>query len=219
MNPLIAQYKLEMTQRFISAIEAGQAPWQRELTPSMTPRNAITGRLYEGINQLILTLINEGQDPRWATYYEAQKHQWQVQKGSRGVKVTLWKPLIDLETEEETGVVIQRIFTVFNASQIEGIQAFQATEQTEPEYQNTGAIIELIGGMLNEKNLAIYRQLVSEIGAMFLITHAGRSYKPVNYANSKQVIEYLRSNPNGIFTIAGAANKAVKKLIRHKEAI
>lgn len=219
MNPLIAQYKLEMTQRFISAIEAGQAPWQRELTPSMTPRNAITGRLYEGINQLILTLINEGQDPRWATYYEAQKHQWQVQKGSRGVKVTLWKPLIDLETEEETGVVIQRIFTVFNALQIEGIQAFQANGQSEPEYQDTGAIIELIGGMLNEKNLAIYRQLVSEIGAMFLITHAGRSYKPVNYANSKQVIEYLRSNPNGIFTIAGAANKAVKKLIRHKEAI
>lgn len=94
-------------------------------------------------------------DPRWCTYKQAQDHGWQVRGGSRGTPVYFYKPLkiyerggasadgdvsdgrseaLDAmgqggddmgETVRTKTVRIMRSYTVFHASQIEGIPPYE----------------------------------------------------------------------------------------------
>ena len=69
-------------------------------------------------------------DQRWATYLQISNAGWHVRKGEKGTHVLLWKP--NINTKEDGGMeitsVTQRIFTVFHASQIEGIPAYVPPE-------------------------------------------------------------------------------------------
>lgn len=74
-----------------------------------------------------------------------------VRKGERGTKVLLWKPTIstDENGKREITSVLQRTFTVFHASQIEGIPDYvppklniiEAHEKAEKIIANSGAKI------------------------------------------------------------------------------
>ena len=97
------------------------------------PRNAITGAAYRGVNVLTLTLSPlafASGDPRWATYKQAAERGWQVRKGSRGTTAYFFKRLEvasnsrDDAADEETAVrriPLLRAFTLFHASQIDGV--------------------------------------------------------------------------------------------------
>lgn len=130
-----------VTDQIISSLESGVMPWKRPWnagklvgSESFLPRNAVTGRPYQGINLLIL--LGKGhEDPRWCTLETANGQGWKIRKGEKSTTIVRSSPQLrtktvlerDPETGEEKPVekTYQYWFTkeyrVFNASQIEGI--------------------------------------------------------------------------------------------------
>jgi antirestriction protein ArdC len=160
----------EVTDRIIAALEAGTPPWRKPWDPDKAggpamPRNATTGQRYRGINVLTLgmsALAFSSGDPRWATYKQAEDRGWQVRKGERGTTGYFFKRLElrdDSKPEDDEDAVrripLLRAFTLFHASQIDGIPAYvpptvaeapwRAPEAAEIILANSGAVVR-IGG-------------------------------------------------------------------------
>ncbi len=132
----------EVTDRIIAALEAGTRPWERgwQMIGGSGPMNPTTGRLYRGINTLLLGLGQMtlgSNDPRWCSYRQAQARGWQVRKGERGTTVVFYRQLQrrdedgsdhgDQTTREGVSsrpLSFLRASTVFHASQIDGIATF-----------------------------------------------------------------------------------------------
>ena len=158
----------EITAKVIAAIEAGTPPWRKPWDegkaggPGM-PCNAVTGIRYRGINVVTLAmspLAFTSGDPRWATYKQAAERGWQVRKGARGTTGSFCKrievPNVSTDYEETTKrIPLLRCFTLFHASQIEGVPAFVPPTAKEAPWRtpeavrtivvNSGAVI-CIGG-------------------------------------------------------------------------
>ena len=70
-------------------------PWQMPWVKNMLrQRNAISGRLYRGINMFITARQGEHgnyADHRWLTYKQAQAAGGHVRKGEHGVRIVFWK--------------------------------------------------------------------------------------------------------------------------------
>jgi N-terminal domain of anti-restriction factor ArdC len=128
-----------VTDRIIAALEAGTPPWRRPWDPDKaggpaTPRNAATDQRYRGINVLTLgmsALAFSSGDPRWATYKQAEDQGWQVRKGERGMTGYFFKRLeVRDDTQPDGGeetvrrIPLLRAFTLFHASQIDGVPAY-----------------------------------------------------------------------------------------------
>src|SRR6202789_741592 len=160
----------EVTDRIIAALEAGTPPWRKPWDPDKAggpamPRNATTGQRYRGINVLTLgmsALAFASGDPRWATYKQAEDRGWQVRKGERGTTGYFFKRLElrdDTKPEDDEDAVkripLLRAFTLFHASQIDGIADYvpptieeapwRAPEAAEIILANSGAVVR-IGG-------------------------------------------------------------------------
>lgn len=216
MNETLTKYKHEVTEQIIRALTAGNAPWQKPLLGGQAARNAITGRRYQGINQIILRLKDENADPRWLTYKQAQERGWRVKQGSHGIRITFWKPLIDLETEEQIGQV-QRIFTVFNATQIEGISEYKpVTSNFELSNINTytQGISERVTRMHYPEAM---KQLINEISNMFLMCELGMDYQPLSASRTQENLQILSSNSSAIFKASAEASRTVDFVLGHKE--
>jgi antirestriction protein ArdC len=139
----------EVTDRIIAALEAGTPPWGRPWAggPAM-PRNATTGQRYRGINMLTLgmsPLAFMSGDPRWATYKQAEERGWQVRKGERGTTGFFFKRL-ELHDDSKAGsdedsvrrIPLLRAFTLFHASQIEGIATYVPPTVIEAPWRAPG---------------------------------------------------------------------------------
>jgi antirestriction protein ArdC len=160
----------EVTDRIIAALEAGTPPWRRPWDPDKTggpamPHNAATGQRYRGINVLTLgmsALAFSNADPRWATYKQADDRGWQVRKGERGTTGYFFKRLEVTDHSKPEGdadplrrIPLLRAFSLFHASQIEGIPDYipptieeapwRAPEAAEIILANSKAVIR-VGG-------------------------------------------------------------------------
>lgn len=159
----------ELTERVIAALEAGTPPWQRPWDPDKAggpsmPRNAVTGARYRGINVLTLGMSPPAfvsGDPRWATYKQAADRGWQVRKGERSTTAYFFKRLevndnAAGEGDEATKrIPLLRAFSLFHASQIEGIAPYElptmqeapwrAPDAVETIMANSGAVVR-VGG-------------------------------------------------------------------------
>ena len=151
----------------IDAMKNGTAPWQQPWTGDMeTPFNAASGRHYNGVNFVRLSLkgaqMGQGGDPRWCTFEQAKEKGWHVKPGEKGTKVEFYKfdekpkvdefgdPVLDDEGKQkvEKSLVI-RNYVVFHASQIEGIEpyepkvhnAIECNEKAERILKESGADI------------------------------------------------------------------------------
>ena len=134
----LKKYHEDITSQVVEALKKGTVPWRRPWNGSGIPFNAVSGRPYNGINTVVLTMrgleLDDGTDPRWATYLQAQEKGWQIKKGAKGTRVTLWKNLVlkaDGEEQESKNILMQKIFTVFHASQIEGIEKYSPAPLNE----------------------------------------------------------------------------------------
>ena len=160
----------EITEQIIAALEAGTPPWRQPWDnakaggPCM-PQNAATGARYRGINVLTLgmsPLAFMTGDPRWATYKQAQERGWQVKKGAHGLTGFFYKRIEADRTENADGeseggkwFPLLRSFTLFHASQIDGIPSYlpvtvaeapwRAPDSAETIVRNSRATIR-IGG-------------------------------------------------------------------------
>ncbi len=128
----------EITDKIITELEAGRAPWVQPWgapaakAPLAMPKNASTHRRYSGINVLILwgAVVERcfsGQS--WLTFRQALSLGGHVRKGERGTTVVYadrFTPDDERRRAEETGEEAQAIpflkrFTVFNTAQCEGL--------------------------------------------------------------------------------------------------
>src|SRR5437016_4185940 len=141
-TPPKRDYRQEVTDSIIRMLEEGTSPWQKPWTAGALemPVNPITGKLYRGGNAVHLLaegLATSSDDPRWMTYKQAQQRGWQVKKGEKGTHIEYWEfPDRVITTRgtrtspDESAVpekqsdpprLVHRIYTVFNARQIDGI--------------------------------------------------------------------------------------------------
>ena len=141
-----------VTAQIIAALEAGTPPWRRPWDldraggPAM-PHNASTGARYRGINALVLGMSPLAWmtcDPRWATYKQSGDHGWQVRKGSRGTPGFFYKKIEvgDRNEGSDDGrkvIPLLRSFTLFHASQIEGIPPYVAPGVEEAPWREPEA--------------------------------------------------------------------------------
>lgn len=165
MNKVIQAFREEITRKIIDAIEKGTAPWQKPWSGREAHKNALTGRCYTGINQLNLSIVgmslDGGQDPRWLTFNQANGKGWKIKKGAKGAHVSFWKTVIfdnneedEHDDENKTVTVWEKIFTVFHASQVEGIDEYvpleisdiKSNETVEKIVSDSGAKIYYGGG-------------------------------------------------------------------------
>ena len=171
-TPKPRDFRQEVTDNIVSLLEKGVAPWQKPWdaqSNSAMPVNPTTDRAYRGGNAVHLLAVGiqrNYEDPRWMTYKQASERGWQVKRGERGTQIEFWdvKPQREDSTnaknkEDRQGSVdrtkaddpasrlVHRVYTVFNANQIDGVPAlipreikpFEAVEAGERMLANSGA--------------------------------------------------------------------------------
>jgi antirestriction protein ArdC len=163
-NPAKRDHRQEVTDSIVNMLEQGVAPWQKPWDGVGIPMNPTTDKAYRGGNavHLMATAIGRGyNDPRWMTYKQAAENDWQVKKGEKGTHIEFWevkgpsdkkpegeRPKVEGKDESERRF-IHRIYTVFNAQQIDGVppyapkerSPFEAVEEGERILASSGANI------------------------------------------------------------------------------
>lgn len=124
-----------VTARIIAALEAGTSPWScpwRGQGVDARPANVSTGRMYRGINVLLLNLraMSEGYaSNRWLTLAQANALGARIRRGEQGSQIVFFT-LRELDEPAEAGrldseqrrvVPLLRAFTVFNVDQVDGL--------------------------------------------------------------------------------------------------
>ena len=192
-EPARRDFRQEVTDRIINMLENGVAPWQKPWNPADAsldmPMNPTTGKAYRGGNaiHLMATGLSRGYgDPRWMTYRQAASLVWQVRQGEKGTQIEFWEVKAGRETRSEPvraddgdgsqpadeldavrgNRLIHRVYTVFNAKQIEGIpewtpnerSVFEVVEAAEQILKNSGATI-----LHDQPDRAFYNRLADNI--------------------------------------------------------
>ncbi len=170
----------EITDQIISALEKGTTPWQKpwRVGALELPLNPTSGKAYRGGNaiHLMLTATSRGyEDPRWLTYRQAQEKGWQVRKGERGTHVEFWqlpernKISGDEFTDpghSQSDKLIYRVYTVFNARQIDGMPMHSPRIRQEWDIVQSGEAILTSSGVgirHDQQDRAFYSRLPAQI--------------------------------------------------------
>ena len=138
-----------ITDRIIESLEKGVNPWRKPWNAEQgSPRNAITGRGYNGINWFLLNLHGGG---RFLTYNQSKKAGGQVKKGEKGCPVVYWNFFETEKNGEKKTIPFLKYFTVFSLDQCEGLDHlkeekvepldFVPVDKAEATIQGTGAKI------------------------------------------------------------------------------
>jgi antirestriction protein ArdC len=143
-----------VTNTIIAALEAGTPPWVcpwNKAQGSLAPANLSTGRAYRGINVLLLNVqaMSRGYATnRWMTYSQARAIGACVRKGETGTGIVFFK-LLERDDDGHAAandegsrkvIPLLRSFTVFNASQIEGLpEALKPSQPPIEEWVPIGA--------------------------------------------------------------------------------
>lgn len=128
-----------VTARIISELEQGRFPWAQPWassgkTPLGLPQNVVTGRVYSGINILLLwsAAIAQGRSShRWLTFRQALDLGGAVRKGEAGTMVVYADTFIPRSEQEKASVSGEKArrvgflkrFTVFHIAQCDGLPA------------------------------------------------------------------------------------------------
>jgi antirestriction protein ArdC len=131
------------TDRIIAALEAGTAPWRKpwkdgnpDASGGVVPRNANSGRAYNGLNRLMLTIeaFEKGYTSNlWITPKAAMAAGLDI-KGTKTTEVTFWKrterTVKDAAgNEEKRPSLFARAYRLLNLDQVKGDKsAFEGRE-------------------------------------------------------------------------------------------
>ena len=175
-QPALRDFRQEVTDNIIGMLERGVAPWQKPWEPGASslgiPFNPTSERAYRGGNaiHLMVTGLQRGyEDPRWMTYKQASDNGWQVRRGEKGTQIEYWETKVASDktqpspgdggghattangngADAEKSRLIHRVYTVFNAQQIDRIPrdapklntSFEAVQAGEQILNNSGANI------------------------------------------------------------------------------
>jgi len=113
-----------ITERVIELLSKGEIPWHKPWNVQRGfPRNLVTGKPYRGVNVFLLHAMNY-ESPFWLTYRQAEELGAHIRKGEKSCPVVFWKRLDieDKETHEVEKIPMLRIYSLFNAAQVEGLK-------------------------------------------------------------------------------------------------
>jgi antirestriction protein ArdC len=182
-TPARRDFRQEVTDSIVQMLEQGVAPWQKPWKSGSLelPFNPTSDRGYRGGNALHLMAAGLKRgfgDPRWMTYKQAQENGWQVRQGEKGTQIEYWQfpeqPLANQAADKghETNAPvsgsapIHRVYTVFNAQQIEGIPEYRPKLRQEWEIVQSGEqILEHSGARIrhDQDDRAFYNRASDEI--------------------------------------------------------
>jgi antirestriction protein ArdC len=176
-------HRQEVTDSIVRMLEDGVAPWQKPWESPGMPFNPTTDKAYRGGNaiHLMATGLARGyEDPRWMTYKQAAENGWQVRKGEKGTHLEFWE--VKAKAEEKDGEqardgndettkdnqrrLIHRVYTVFNAKQIDGVPAFEREQPSTFEAVHSGERILANSGAKithDQRDSAFYRPSTDSI--------------------------------------------------------
>lgn len=160
-----------ITDRIVSLLEQGEIPWRKTWnTKTGTPRNYITDKPYQGINILILASMRYS-SPYWLTFKQAIDKGGSVRKGEHGVPIVFWH-FKECEELDKAGkpkkIPYLRYYTVFNASQIDGIEFPEPAIETI-DFNPIARAEEIVAGYMGKPEIkygftrACYRPPLDEV--------------------------------------------------------
>jgi len=166
-----------VTHRIIAALEQGTPPWicpWRKDTSSV-PRNLVSGKPYRGVNFIMLSIeamAATHADSRWLTFRQASQLGAHIRKGEHGVQIVFYK----LHERDERNradsdaadchdtkrvIPLLKSYTVFNASQVDGLPERYQLPPTQPMWQpldTAEMLLSASGAIINHGgNRAFYR--------------------------------------------------------------
>ena len=129
---IMTQIVSSVTEEIIDALKKGLRPWQPDWKTSPggflpIPFNLRTKRPYKGFNFLILSLMTAKHGYKthgWLTAKQCIEIGGKIQKGSKGTKCFFSKPMVEDDSESDSGEKIRwttRYFTLFNLDQLDNI--------------------------------------------------------------------------------------------------
>lgn len=202
------------SEAFYDLIMATDQTWRKQWADNgYAQQNATTEKAYNNLNQTLLfrRAVRENMDdPRWITFNQAKEKGYSVKKGVKGSQVfRLVKdydrikrdenknPILDKDDKPEMETVSYdtpriKLFTVFNARDIDGIEPFKQAEIPEQHkqllqqenYKNAEAMIKAFC----EKNDVQLQEMASE--------RAFHQYN--NGSDDKKVVIPLKSQFNNL---------------------
>lgn len=151
-----SEIRERVTGEIVAALQQGTLPWRKpwsDLENGGFPTNAVSKKLYRGINPWILQFASQRRNftsKFWATYNQwagigcqVMKRPSDVPSGSWGTKIIFWKPIKTTKKnakgdEKESTFPLMREYTVFCADQVEG----EAIEKFRTHAPSTAIVID-----------------------------------------------------------------------------
>ena len=128
----------KITNDMTEAMEKGIIPWSIPWVGG-GPRNAVSNKLYRGINTLILGFKGYT-SPYWLTMNQANTLGGSIKKGEKATYITFWK-FVKLDNGVDNGgnarsktIPILRYFLVFNVEQCENLKLPKHCETSKLDF-------------------------------------------------------------------------------------
>ncbi|MFA5762786.1 MAG: zincin-like metallopeptidase domain-containing protein [Bacilli bacterium] len=142
-----------ITDKIVKALEQGTVPW-RKPWKTTAPKNAVTKKLYRGINVLLLGMGQYG-SPHWATFRQIASMGGSVKKGEHGTLVVYSSrfKVQDRKTGEEKELPFLKQYSVFNLEQTNGIEL--PDERSANPVMPIGRCEKIVGSMPKPPSIAL----------------------------------------------------------------
>jgi antirestriction protein ArdC len=158
-----------VTEQIISQLEKGVVPWRKPWRAEL-PCNLISGKPYRGINVFLLGMQARS-SKYWMTFKQANSLGGHVRAGEKASVVTFWnvgKEKLDAKTGKLSKPFLLRYYSVFNATQIDGIDQLKLGNASVP-VPNIEACEQIVAGMPNApkrevSNAAWYKPSSDTVG-------------------------------------------------------
>lgn len=124
-----------VTNRIIERLEQGELTWHKTWSSYGLARNYVSGKMYRGINMLLMNLFSPHTVPYYLTYKQAQDLGGNVKKGAKAQQVfyfnVLFKDANDQTVTPEVAATLGdsvkvmkflKYYNVFNVEDIEGVE-------------------------------------------------------------------------------------------------
>lgn len=135
-------YKI-VTERVISILESGTAPWRKTWSGGDAPCNFISKKKYRGINSLLLSTTCFSSS-YWLTFQQVKTLGGYIRKGEKSELVIFWKFFNQVSNSEDSDgkfdnkkqsrPPLLRYYRVFNIEQTEGLEKQLPEEQNEQPF-------------------------------------------------------------------------------------
>lgn len=121
----LQEQRAQVVESVIKAIERDGLRWTQPWTGLASPRNAVSGHVYHGINRasvMTLSLKRHYRDPRFLTFNQIKQAGRRLKRGSKSIAIEKWT-LLPIDKDDPQSRTVPRCvgyYNVFNIGDVEG---------------------------------------------------------------------------------------------------